>query len=822
MHSSLFRPTLLVMATIASSSIVAAPLALNGNPASYFSVVGQDLLITGEARGTASDPSVVRVSMSAWNDASIVNQARLSGEADYGNTLLIEPALFASNFTALSNEGAISSKGMGSSALTLGNHNEQDISYSFVGVSGLTSNSGSLESSGADSAALRMNVFVSESGLLNTGSIQANGDQASAIDCRWLCAIVGTLENRGSISATGTSSTALDLTNLYLEGTLENHGTIEALGQGSRAIVLDNLSSASNIVSQGGRITADGIAIDIAAASALSQDMDERVGIELNDSLLRGGEAAIRAHGNAVLVSRNSTISGDLLGLQHITLQNSRFNGSSIQGNGTLSLQDSVEFQQAHTRLDSNLTVMPGSTLVLNLGQQTNPDNAILQATGAVELNNSRDITFALTAPEDFNPGQLRTYTLLAAPQLDYASGQAENIRVTSLSNPLKIFSYQLSDQAITATLGASSAAAVAYLRKLGAPEVALPAYSAFYDSVLEQLDAQDPLRTRFTNSTGLTLLELVSQLPPDASSATPRTHVDNHKLLAAHLQLRGNQLRQGLSSGDGQSETGAWAALLNNDADQDSRGSVSGYTSGSQGILLGADGRLNAQTTLGLAYSYLDSDINASSSQTASDAHSLSLYGSWEQQACFVDGNLSLGLADNDLTRRIADTRVEGDYDSQLYAASLIGGYRYSLHPRLELNPLLGTRYTRIDSDHYREQGSLAALSVDEQRYEAGEWGAGLRLAGLTPLGEGHLRPQITVMAWQDLIADQGAQSSRFLVGGNTFITTGQEATRNSYEARLGIDYERGAVTFGLNYDYLGRADFSSDSLSAKWRYAF
>ena len=76
--------------------------------------------------------------------------------------------------------------------------------------------------------------------------------------------------------------------------------------------------------------------------------------------------------------------------------------------------------------------------------------------------------------------------------------------------------------------------------------------------------------------------------------------------------------------------------------------------------------------------------------------------------------------------------------------------------------------------------------------------------------------------MAWHDLIADQVNSNSAFLAGGSTFVTNGSAPTRASYEGRIGVDYELGAVTLGLGYDYLGKADYSADTFKAKVRYDF
>ncbi|MDD2055849.1 autotransporter outer membrane beta-barrel domain-containing protein, partial [Pseudomonas putida] len=115
--------------------------------------------------------------------------------------------------------------------------------------------------------------------------------------------------------------------------------------------------------------------------------------------------------------------------------------------------------------------------------------------------------------------------------------------------------------------------------------------------------------------------------------------------------------------------------------------------------------------------------------------------------------------------------------------------------------------RYSLVDIDGYREKGSSAGLKVQDQRYEAIELGAGLRVAGNVQLGQGTLVPQATLMAFHDFAADQASSTSTFVLGSTPFVTTGAKAVRNSYEAGVGADYKLGAVTLGLNYDYVGKS---------------
>jgi len=151
-----------------------------------------------------------------------------------------------------------------------------------------------------------------------------------------------------------------------------------------------------------------------------------------------------------------------------------------------------------------------------------------------------------------------------------------------------------------------------------------------------------------------------------------------------------------------------------------------------------------------------------------------------------------------------------------------VVGGYGFQLGNGLLLEPRAAARYARVDIDSFREKGSIAALYVDEQRYEMAELGAGLRIAGDLPLGQGNLRPQATLMAYHDFAADQISTQASFTFGGSSFLATGASPTRTRYEAGIGVDYVLANTTVGVSYDYSGKEDFQADALQAKVRYDF
>ncbi|MFZ3184176.1 MAG: autotransporter outer membrane beta-barrel domain-containing protein, partial [Pseudomonas sp.] len=601
--------------------------------------------------------------------------------------------------------------------------------------------------------------------------------------------------------------------NASLTGGLINSGVIEARGANAAGVLLDAKAFVRAVLNSG-TISADGVAIDARANDALEN-------ITQTSGLIEGGTAAIRANGKTDVNLSGGEIHGDLLGLAQLNATGGLIDSAHLEAQRFA--VGHVELTQAHSQLTGNLELLGNSALDLNLSRQTDNQRAMLAVSGTATFTADDQIRLKATA-QDFRLAGPRQYVLVSANQvIDQGAASEHGLSVTSLSDLLRVYSYQVSDTQITAMVGGiPTQEAVDYLRGQGASNHVLPAYGMFYGNVVSQLDNSDPVFQAFTSSNDQQLLALANQLAPDVSGALNQNQSSNLNLLGSTFQQRGNAQRQGLSAGDGLSETGAWLQVLNSDANQGSRSGTPGYDADSQGVLVGADGKLNESTTLGLAYSFINSDVHSTGNKTESDAQALSLYGNWEQNAWFSDASLTYGQADNDSRRTISSTRAKANFDSQLLGAELLGGYSFMPQPGLQLEPRVGARYNRVDIDSYHEKGSSAALAVSAQRYEVGELGAGLRLASELSLGAGQLKPELTLMAWHDLIADQVNSNSAFLAGGSAFVTNGSAPTRDSYQANIGVDYELGAITLGLGYDYLGKADYSADTFNAKVRYDF
>lgn len=678
--------------------------------------------------------------------------------------------------------------------------------------------------------AMGMNIDGSTlwANLVNQGSIQAKGapHQFSG-EAEQVATGIGITEsqvwdliNDGSIKAEGLRAKGLAILDSDIDGII-NNGTITAIGSGSIGVHLDDARLWS--LENNGTIQADGIAIVVDNAT-------QELYIEHHAGLISGGNAAIQGNGNQVgLYWDGGRIKGDILGLgDYATVAgNAEFDGARIETSEWLEVDGgsqaaSLELLQAHTVVDGKLYVASNGTLGLGLGSTTQAATPVLQVTGIAEFDAGSQVR--LTARNSDFSANAADYVLVQAGTLtDYG------LSVTSTSSLLNVDTFAVNGNQLVARVTTRNqqqvAQQIAASGGSGNAQAAGGAFSQLVVNHLAQSNPDDPVRQAFIDASSdpAALARLAEQLAPEVSGGATQAAVGGQALVNNATGNRTGSGRQGLSSGDALAHTGAWVQALYSDADQDLRDGVAGYNAHSRGIAVGADGKLGEQLTLGLAYSFINTDVNGEiGNSTEVDSHALTFYSGFEQGDFFADASLSYGINDNSGKRDIAGTTAKSDYDSTLLGLNLLAGYSLHPTPGLLVEPRVAARYSRVDIDGYREKGSSAALAVDEQRFEVGEVGAGLRLASSLPLGQGTLEPQATLMAYHDFIADQAASTSSFVLGGTPFITSGASPARTSYEAGIGVDYHLGAVTLGASYDYLGKDDFNADTFSARVRYDF
>lgn len=663
-----------------------------------------------------------------------------------------------------------------------------------------------------------ISVINSELGnsLSNTGSIDISG--ATSTGVMLVQTSLSGVSNSGMISASGTDALGLLLDGATLNSGINNSGTVRATGTNAEALVLEGVrpsGSGQLLLSNSGTISGESIGVHVSGQAAGGSPLS----IYQLNGLIEGGKAAIQIDdGESYFDFFGGTVKGDLLGLTGVKIDGDAvFDGSVIKSGYVTIEEGTLTLVKPHTTIIGDFDMEEAnSVLEMYLGNDTNPALPVLKVTGTTDIAPGAQLRL-LARSSDFRvtPGGTR-YTLISSGNLIGGN----NLTVTSSSALLDVKSFGVTGNDITTVVTTKSSEVLANnTLAVGGSRNAATAIGRF-SSVMSRIDEQDPVFQAFANaSTDAQLARLSETLSPDVSRGVLHAATNSQTLVSGVINERSSRAR----NATGSTEKGVWLQALSNDANQDERRGVAGYDADSHGIAVGADGQLNADTAVGLAYSYLDTDVKSDlGSKTKVTGHALTVYGNWAHDNWFVDTSLMYGWNDNESKRYIAGTRAKADYDSDVFGVSALAGYSLRLMPDVVLEPQVGARYANVGMESYREKGSSAALNVGSQRYEVGELGMGARLAAAFAVGAGSLEPEAKLMAWHDVIGDKVATQSPFVLGGDSFTSRGTTPVRDSYELGLGANYRMGAWSVGGSYNYVTASGFDADGFSAKVRYAF
>ena len=672
--------------------------------------------------------------------------------------------------------------------------------------------------------------------------------------------IVGTFFNRGQIDVSGKGATGVDLTTsssgAFAElGYFNNQGTIVATGENAQGVRIDGASFTGNTthLTNDGTIRGQGTAIAIGNTRFNLPGAQpwflERGDFNIfnNGSIISADKAIDASASNRpveLILRKGSVIVGNLIDLSNIELEgdtsftatNTSTDGYNIRlkKDGVIAVgyidspSTTFTLEAPHTSINGGIYVAGNSALALNLSSATNVNTAVLRVTDAAQFEPGAQIRLAAKG-EDFSATGT-TYKLLEAGRIDLLDKEGVKVDpngkldVVSTSALLNVDSYTVSGTQVVAVVTAKGKEQVAQIvtDNGGSTNSQKTLVNLVDDSIIGKMNDSDPFKQALLNADEAQVAKLASQLTPEINGGATRAATTSQSLISGVTGSRTSSIR-GASSGEGFKDAGVWVQSLYSDATQGQRDGVAGYNAYRHGVAVGADGKLNENLTVGLAYSFINTDVNGKNgNKTEVDSHAFTLYSGFELGNYFVDSSLTYGFNDNQGKRSIAGTRAKSDYDSDLLGLNLVGGYTYHVTPQTLIEPRLAARYSQVNIDGYREKNSSAALKVEDQRYEAIELGAGVRVAGSFVLGAGTLEPQAKLMAYHDFAADEAKSTSTFLLGSTPFVTSGAKAVRDSYEAGVGVDYKLGAITLGLNYDYIGKSDFDADVFSAKVRYDF
>jgi outer membrane autotransporter protein len=654
----------------------------------------------------------------------------------------------------------------------------------------------------------------------------------------------GVIQNDGRIAGEGVGLD-LDSTRDSQSGfatsiqSIDNAGVIEGTGANGRGILVDGVNFTNPVrgITNTGVISGGDIGIDLdqftlnESVYNLPSVDNKRLQINADDGVIEGGNYAIYGGNGRVDLNIGeadgtglSQIIGNIDGIDLTTVKGNGLIDATRIGSSNLRINQgaTLTLAAAHTTLDGDLNLASGGTLGLPLSVDTQANVPVLNVTG--EANLASGSTVVINAKgSDFAKGGA-TYDLINATALNIAP----DVVIKSSSALLTVNSTTLANGKLNVNVASVGNDETGTVIQNGGGNANTQAATQSFMSIAQLLgnsNPNDPVLKALiaAGSDAQAIANVAKQLAPEVNGGAASAANSSISLVNNAISSRATGLRAGASSGDMLTGAGAWFQILSSQANQDVRSGVDGYDANSRGFALGADRKLNDNTVLGLAYSYVKTNVSSDSgNKTDVENNTFTAYGTWTEGHYFVDGGVSYGKGQNDSKRHIAGTTAKGSYDSDMLGLNVMGGYGFHFDHNLLVEPRVTARYTHLSIDGFSEHGSSAALKTGDQRLEVGEIGAGVRVAGAFDVAKGTLEPEFKLMGYHDLIADKSSTTSAFTLGGNSFVATGVTPTRNSYEVGVGANYKLGAVTIGGSYERLMKTGFDADAFTAKVRYDF
>ncbi|WP_460926696.1 autotransporter outer membrane beta-barrel domain-containing protein [Pseudomonas sp. MC6] len=245
------------------------------------------------------------------------------------------------------------------------------------------------------------------------------------------------------------------------------------------------------------------------------------------------------------------------------------------------------------------------------------------------------------------------------------------------------------------------------------------------------------------------------------------------------------------------------------------------------QGLVMGADWRLDEQWHIGLIGGKSQTRLDARQYDGDLDSWHLGAY------AVRQDGPFSLRLGatyashDGDSKRRVAfngfSDRLKGNYDANTQQAFAELAVNIGRH-NATLEPFASLGYQRYQRDSYSEKGGDAALKVFGQTRDNLSSTFGLRTAKITRLDNGMtLTPRFSA-GWKHTFGEIESDTRQQLVkGGKRFEVAGAALDRNSLSVDAGLDLGLSAnhsVGVGLTGEMA--TDSRTHGVMGQWRMAF
>jgi len=285
------------------------------------------------------------------------------------------------------------------------------------------------------------------------------------------------------------------------------------------------------------------------------------------------------------------------------------------------------------------------------------------------------------------------------------------------------------------------------------------------------------------------------------------RPQVLDHK---AELASTGNS---GLSAGDYTTAYGIWTNPSMLKVKQKTSKGAAGYTASVGGASLGFDTKANEDMVIGLALSYLNTNVKhkdfKSGDKTKVDSLMLSIYGlqqitdNWYTHGIVTVGTNKVKTKEARRTGATATELATGNYRAMSFSGELMLGYN-SYMKQASFTPMAGVRVTKVNSAGYTETGTANQnLIVSRKELNRVELVAGARFYGSGSALNGlNIVPEIHGFVNHDLIGKKQKSDVRLASIEDYLRTKGGKPAKTLFNAGLSLNTSYNNMEYGLGYD--------------------
>lgn len=626
---------------------------------------------------------------------------------------------------------------------------------------------------GAESKNMFTNIdFISNTSALRGGALSTrSGDIANNKDAR-----LDIIESNftGNIAATTGGafdnylySSQKDLNAVYIEktsfvenkatkgGAIYNHGLADKEGNTASLRLADGTFTANIADAQGGAIYNEaGAGMTLEGVNTFSGNIANNVANDIHN------DGAIKIAGGVTTLGGGMTGAGSL----------------EITDGATLDI-GMTTLEQASVKLEGTLaaTALNATEFAkINVGELVAGENAMLK------------LSLGTTGTYEMFGGDYGNISIEAGDLYD-VTVQGKNLIVDTKSV-----------ESVIADTGLTAGAANTMIALANHDDAKVQAVS---------LAMQEVLATGNVDKVEFETKKMRPTEKPVAQAVSASTQ--NQVLSLASGRMAGGMT--GRSGGDVNAEYGAWAQGLFNKAKHADQ--FHGYT---RGIALGFDTLINNVYTLGVGYTFNNTDVHANDRDTEIDSNTLFLYGQYKPAQWYVNGTISYTMSDNtESTEVLGMLPIEASYDSAAFGAQAMVGYDFATG----MTPEAGMRFLHVSQDSYHNSMG-SKISTDDVNFLSAV--AGLKYAfDVNSDTVVKWSPELRAAMTYDIVSEE-SHATIVIPGTVPYTVAGENLSRVGGEFGIGLTAHYMGLEVSLNYDLDLHKDYTSQTGMVRFRYDF